>query len=459
MTTHFKLKNSLDSSWISIPLPEVKKLLPLIFKITAESLPHAISQNMSKNELYNTILKKIDEVDWVLFLKEIEHVTFHQNQYVYSWLLSEGISHDYMILDVIEELSKRKLLKEDFFIEFMLHEESLIPFDFRGKFSCLFINLIKKGLINFDQASFDRLSNFLLNFKVFPRRTIEEKLGIPTNGIDHLFPIPTSLEDKLYLLDQAALYKTQEAIFKDILSFLDAIQFTVPKGIQSLIQALKSNSSVKETLSILSTLENGKLISEKVNSLIDEDVNCSLRTWNDYLVCWDQQVVNFKGYTYTISELLRICLIAGELSYPDLLVSTNVLKFYRSTLKISGRATIGLKAGIYYGEHGISDNPTFFYMGMDSIIGKGCIIDPIGGIVMLSKSYLGGGFIPILIHTHKHILTEGNTGTDERKKILPCIFVAKQGARFPMNNSILFEAADYINKQSPYNGIAIYGIT
>lgn len=457
MTIH-SMKNMFSNPDMPVSILEIENHLSFIFRITIDGLPHIFNKNVSKEDLYNLLLEKFNELDPNIFLREIKCVTLHQKEYGFSWLLTEGINHDYLILDIIEEFAYKKFLKSDFFIEAILCEDSLIPFDFRGKLLSLFVSVIKKGIINFNRSSFEKLQKFIINFKIFSRRSIKEKLEIPTDGIDHLFPIPNTLEDKLVLLSQASIYKTKETIFNDIWLLFEEIKFMMPEDIRVLMDTLKNDNFVKEIFSVLSTLSNGQLISDKVKPLIDLDVNTSFRTWKDYVVCWDQQVVNFKGYTYTISELFRICLITSELSTPDLLIRTEVLRLYRSLLKISGRATIGLKAAIYYGEHGVIENPTFFYMGRDSIIGKGCIIDPVGGIIMLSKSYLGGGFIPILVHTHKHLLIGKNKGADERKKILPCILVARQGARFPMTHSILFEAADYINKKTPYKDIDSFEI-
>lgn len=437
---------------------EANDFLPFLFKIARENLVHVLTEDPGTENLFKMLLEKTKEVGYDVFLREFKCVLFHKNQYQYSWLFSQGIEHDYLILDVLQEFCSRGLLDDDLFVECILHEEPLIPFDFKGKLTALFVKMIKKEKVNFKQTSFLKLETFLINFTALPRRTIEEKLNIVTDGIDHLFPIPQNLEDKLFLLNQAALYKENESRFKDVIYLLDKIQPFVSKDIQLGIHELKASTLIKDALFTLSTLTKGSWISERVKSLIEVDVDCSFRTWIDYVVCWDQEVANFNGYTYTTSELFKICLTTSELSSPDLLIRTQILKFYRGMLKISGRASIGLKAAIYYGEHGIIENPTFFYMGRDCIIGKGCIIDPVGGLVMLSKSYIGGGFIPILIHTHKHILAEGNVGTDERNNIVPCVLVAKKGARFPMNHSLLFEAADYINRETPYPGIEVFKV-
>ena len=87
-------------------------------------------------------------------------------------------------------------------------------------------------------------------------------------------------------------------------------------------------------------------------------------------------------------------------------------------------------------------------------MGKSFYVETCGGAVLLSNSYLGGGFIPILIHTHTHIPQKEMSGISERKNILRCIFLAERGARFPMDKSLLFEAANFIGKKTPFTGIS-----
>jgi hypothetical protein len=92
-------------------------------------------------------------------------------------------------------------------------------------------------------------------------------------------------------------------------------------------------------------------------------------------------------------------------------------------------------------------------MGRDAVIGKGCTIDGVGGAILQQGSFLGGGFMPILIHTHKHIRNAGEPGVAERKRVQPAVFVAMAGARLPMTAIGIFETADFTRSETPYEGI------
>ena len=233
---------------------------------------------------------------------------------------------------------------------------------------------------------------------------------------------------------------------------------------------LDINIFIQNTKNII---ENGKRVfqvieelkenSYRCDSVVDDiykDTKSNLISADDYIVLWDQEITFCKNssYQHTIAEVLRIVLLTNEFQVPDRKIRSEVLAFYRAVLKISGRSIIGLSAGVLYVEHGTTSRPSLFYLGRDSILGKGCIIDGVGGSVILSESFIGGGFMPILIHTHKHIKIEKESAINERKNILSCLFFSSHGSRLPMSAVGLFESADYINKSSPYEGISIFSL-
>ncbi|MER7015514.1 hypothetical protein ABT324_29115 [Saccharopolyspora sp. NPDC000359] len=187
--------------------------------------------------------------------------------------------------------------------------------------------------------------------------------------------------------------------------------------------------------------------------LIAEDVGTDLVAPSDYLVPWDQEFPNTAGGDLTLAELMRIALLCPEFKLPDAEVRPVLVDFYRAVLRISGRSIIGLAAGVFHVEHGTMSDPSYYYQGRDSILGKGLVIDCVGGAILQQGSFLGGGFMPILIHTHKHIRKSGEVGAAERKRVLPCLFAAEAGARFPMDAVGLFEAVDYLEQETPYPGI------
>ncbi|WP_346133793.1 hypothetical protein [Lentzea roselyniae] len=181
--------------------------------------------------------------------------------------------------------------------------------------------------------------------------------------------------------------------------------------------------------------------------LIAEDVRTSMASPSDYLVPWDQEFPGVNGTNLTLAELMRIVLMCPEFKLPDTTVRPILVDFYRSVLRTGGRSIVGLAAGVFHVEHGTLSAPSYYYQGRDAILGKGIVIDCVGGAILQEGSFLGGGFMPILIHTHKHIRGSGEAAASERKRIHPCTFVAEAGARFPMHAVGLFETVDYLGKE------------
>ncbi|PIH11583.1 hypothetical protein CTJ10_12555, partial [Staphylococcus epidermidis] len=125
---------------------------------------------------------------------------------------------------------------------------------------------------------------------------------------------------------------------------------------------------------------------------------------------------------------------------------------------IPGRAVVGIGSGFLYVEHGSEAEPSYVHIGQDAIVGKGVTLDTVGGIVLGRESFIGGGFLPLLIHTHKHITSPGASAATERLLISRTGFVADKGARYPMGVVGMFECTDYVNRETPFKGIRVVPI-
>ena len=445
----------------NLSVEEVSKLLPIIFQTNVDII-EALMENKEKPEIYlfNLLLNlaKKNELLEKIIIDNLKNVLMNKDGYEFSWLMSEGIESNYLSIDLCKQLlvgsnvgNIKKIL-----LSSILEKETAIPFDFRGNIIELFVELVKNGMFEFDENDYIRCKEFLFLFNPMGKRTLSEKIKIQTDGVDHLFPLPFKIEEKLEIVRKASFYKVNEAIFNDILLILNEIKTICKTPLQDNIIRTLDDTGLKRKKEMLESLYEGQRISDEAFKEIKKDVNCKYRFGRDYVHCWDQFLVKSNNfhYNYTIAELLRLVFLTAEFGLPGLPIRKELLKFYRSVLKISGRASIGLKGGIIYVEHGVNVNPTIFYMGRGSIMGKSFYVETCGGAVLLSNSYLGGGFIPILIHTHTHIPQKEMSGTSERKNLLRCIFLAERGARFPMDKSLLFEAANFIGKKTPFTGIS-----
>jgi hypothetical protein len=445
---------------------DAKQLIPIIFQTNIDII-EALLEDKEKAEifLYNLLLNlaKKNELIKRIIIDNLQNVLINKDGYEFSWLMLEGVESNYLVIDLCKQLledSSNVGNIKDILLSTILEKEPAIPFDFRGNIIELFMELLKNGKFKFNLKDFKRFREFLLQFNPMGKRTLSNKIEIQTDGVDHLFPIPFKIEQKIEIVRKASFYKVNETIFNDIILILNDIKTICEASLQDEINKTLNDTELKIKREVLESIYDDQKISNDAFKKIEEDVNCKYRFGRDYVHCWDQFLVksdNFH-YNYTIAELLRLCFLTAEFGLPGLPIRKELLKFYRSVLKISGRASIGLKGGVFYVEHGVNANPTIFYMGRGSVMGKSFYIETCGGAVLLSNSYLGGGFIPILIHTHKHIPQKEMSGTSERKNNLRCIFVAEKGARFPMDKSLLFEAANFIGKKTPFTGISVLAL-
>lgn len=331
-----------------------------------------------------------------------------------SWIHGPGEKSAYLSLELaaasLDDDRYRALLAD-----VVLSTSTSIPYDYRAMAA---EKLAQLGAGEFAGA----LKEVVDSFEPLPTRSLEAKISVPTDGIDHLFDIPDTVTGRLNILISASRAKTLESRYLLAGRILgNGVQTAEPVG--------------------------------EAERLIIEDVGTSMVSPSDYLVPWDQEFPGENGTNLTLAELMRIVLMCGEFKLPDVTVRPILVDFYRSVLRTGGRSIIGLAAGVFHVEHGTLATPSYYYQGRDAILGKGCVIDCVGGAVLQEGSFLGGGYMPILIHTHKHIRKSNQSAASERKQIVPCIFAAEAGARYPMDAIGLFETVDYLGKETPYKGI------
>ncbi len=331
-----------------------------------------------------------------------------------SWVHGPGDDSPYLSL----ELAAASLDDDRYraqLADIVLSTSTSIPFDYRALAA---ERLAQLGAGEFTGA----LKEVVDSYEPLPVRGLQAKIAVPTDGIDHLFDIPDTVTGRLNILIAASRAKTLESRYLLAGRILgNGVAETAPAG--------------------------------EPERLILEDVGTTMVSPLDYLVPWDQEFPGENGSNLTLAELMRITLMCGEFQLPDTTVRPILVDFYRSVLRTGGRSIIGLAAGVFHVEHGTLATPSYYYQGRDAILGKGCVIDCVGGAVLQAGSFLGGGYMPILIHTHKHIRKSNQAAASERKQILPCIFAAEAGARYPMDAIGLFETVDYLGRDTPYEGI------
>lgn len=344
-----------------------------------------------------------------------------------SWIHQQGRRSAYLSLELAEDAldpaDHRWLLTT-----IVLSTSTSLPYDYRA----LAAETLRSAGFEAHRALLEEAAGD----PVSPRmRDLRTKTRIRTDGIDHLFDVPDRVEQRLALLARAAELKTRES--------------------RSLLASRVLSGGPRAGGARPDTAPSSHL-SAPAEQLIAEDADCTMIDPRDYLVPWDQEVQpgDAQDTALTLAELLRITLLCPEFKLPDATVRPLLIAFYRSVLRTSGRSIIGLGAGVFHVEHGTAAFPSYFYLGRDAVLGKGCVVDCVGGAVIQRGGFLGGGFMPILIHTHKHIRRQGEPGVAERKQVLPCVFAAETGARLPMSAIGLFETADHLDTGvTPFAGI------
>ncbi|WP_175772847.1 hypothetical protein [Paraburkholderia phenazinium] len=360
----------------------------------------------------------------------------HESEYLGSWLYSKSAGHHYLIFDFLEhEENQAKYGARHLYFDILTSHNPLIPYDYRAIAANLWLSAART------QAPSDAELHQLAaaaNCDLAPRRrSWLDKISVVTDGIDHLFVAHYELPDLLKLMSDVA---GEEAAWHS----------------NAMLTRVAARFGVAAERPHPYASADDAFYNDDVGTLIAEDVGAQLIEPLDYMAFWDRVYEVDAGAT-TLAELLRIILLRPEFSLPDQQIRPALLAFLRAALKLSGRAIIGLGAGAFHVEHGSRANPSLFYMARGAILGKGCKIDTVGGTVLLQESFLGGGFVPLLIHTHKH-LNNKSAGADERKSILPCIFVARRRARLPMHVAGMIETADFLSEPCPHAGIEAYPV-
>ncbi|QXJ21416.1 hypothetical protein AGRA3207_002267 [Actinomadura graeca] len=337
-----------------------------------------------------------------------------EGPYAASWVHGPGEKSPYLSLELaassLDEGRYRATLAD-----IVLSTSAGIPYDYRALAA---EELLLLGPGDFTAA----LQKAVDSFEPLGYRSLETKVAVPTDGTDDLFEIPETVTGRIAVLTAASRAKTLES------------RYLLARRV--LGRAPRAQAPATEA-----------------ERLISEDAGTEMVSPSDYLVPWDQEFPRGNGAALTLAELLRIVLLCPEFKLPDARVRPILVDFHRSVLRTGGRSIIGLSAGVFHVEHGTLTTPSYYYQGRDSVLGKGLVIDCVGGAILRSGSVLGGGFMPILIHTHKHIRESGEAGASERERILPCVFAAEAGARFPMDAIGLFETVDYLEKDTPFEGI------
>ncbi|CAM4105603.1 hypothetical protein NONI108955_09315 [Nocardia ninae] len=378
-----------------------------LLRVAPDMLPEVTDVESARTRIATEI--KSEESAYDLFAQACRF----EHPYTVSWVHRPGERSAYLSLELaaesLDDDRHRALLAG-----VVLSTSMSIPYDYRAHAAQ---ELVRLGLGEFAGA----FQEVVDSYEPLPARSLEAKINVPTDGIDHLFTIPDSAEARIDLLITASKAKTLESRY------------------------LLAGRVLGHTQVPAATTD--------AERLIVEDAGTTMIAPSDYLVPWDQEFPGPDGAGITLAELMRIVLLCPEFKLPDAKVRPILVDFYKSVLRISGRSIIGLSAGVFHVEHGTLATPSYYYQGRDSILGKGLVIDCVGGAILQNGSFLGGGFMPILIHTHKHIRKSGGSGASERKTIQPCIFAAEAGARFPMDAVGLFETVDYLGKEAPFKGI------
>lgn len=352
-----------------------------------------------------------------------------------SWVHREA-SAGYWCLETLRQqgavFSRSNLWKE--LLELALDPQNLLmPYDYRALLLECIADMCEASLLR--EWLRARLASQVLAPKL--RTQLDFALG-QGDGIDHLFPIPGDSNSMNALVLSAAMLFGERNV-----ATLEA----------------RFRSALGESSNRVEWMAPDSLVNAEVLALVDQDTGAKFIRATDYLMPWSMELAIDRSYSYTLAEVLRIVAMGGMSSTPDTATRSLCVAFYRNALKVSGRSTVGLSAKIFHVEHGSRAEASLFYMGRDVILGKGLMIDVVGGFAALTGSFLGGGYMPIIIHTHKHLRSAAGKASGERKEILPACFVARSNARLPMSYVGLWESADYLNSSSPFAGIESYPLT
>ena len=336
-----------------------------------------------------------------------------------SAFLAPGSQSDYLALDVLglvtEPDARRRCLEG-----VVLSDSPLLPFDLRAS-----------ALAMHDAAGGSRTD---LQLAWAARRRPEDEtpprvdvVHRDSDGIDHTFDVPLDVD-----------------AFADLL--MDAARLYQQQRVAALLDRERPHPSTPAA--------------HPLAVEIARDLEGSPLTPGDFLVPWDQPVATGPdGAALTIAEVAKALLLHPAARLPLRTLRVATVAFYRSVFGIGGRSVVGLGSGFLYVEHGSRAEPSYVYVGQGAIVGKGVTIDTVGGVSLGRESFIGGGFMPLLVHTHKHLRAPGGTAATERLAISTTAFVAEAGARLPLGVLGLIECADHVDDPLPYPGIRVVPTT
>lgn len=343
-----------------------------------------------------------------------------EDKYFNSWIFDKTGKTRYFFKIFEEYISYFSTQEQkNYFLKalnnFFIFQKAL-PYDFAAEY-LIFLK---------EKVSLSEIQSFYLQFletgkthEPLKRQNYEKSISFETDGIDHLFKC-----------DFHHITITER--IKKVSAHFEFINKKI------LLRRLLGLKEVQEIPSFETSFSDQSL------KIISDDLKSQLIQPKDYIVPWSL-VVPFGDQDLTLAQISRILCFSPWSKLPDQNLRREVIRYYRSVLKISSHSIIGLGSGVFSVEHGFRLNDTLFYLGYGAILGKGCIIDAVGGAVICSESFLGGGFVPLLIHTHKHT---GEKGSSERKNIKGVNIVFPPHSRLAMGSESFIEAANYLDKEN-----------
>lgn len=264
-----------------------------------------------------------------------------------------------------------------------------------------------------------KMSDRLAAIAALPARRYKNLALSPSNDIDHNFHIPAERVDRDRLLEAAAV---------------TAMRRARARLARRAMGEVESDPAAGDTLAPVRIY-----VPRNATTRFADTVSAHGMDWRDFLIDWNEVLVETQYEDYTVAEILRLLLLDSEYHLPGYAQRALADAVHVNLLKTFCGATIGLKAGVLFVEHGFRPEGSFFLLSENAILGKSCVVDATGVVLIEAKAFLGGGFSPILIHTHKHTRA---SGADERKCVAPTGFLARNGARLPMDFVGLLEVMD-----------------
>ncbi|MBN8808410.1 MAG: hypothetical protein J0I47_09275 [Sphingomonas sp.] len=241
------------------------------------------------------------------------------------------------------------------------------------------------------------------------RRRYKDLSASPSNDIDHDFEIPDRRDERSALLLESA----RTAMVRD--------RATVCRR---LLDLGEDHPPITE-----SCAPKHAYVPRNADELFASFTAPGLR-WPDFVIEWNEILTETPLEQYTTAEVLRLLLLDPEYHLPGRRQRAVADAVHLNLLRTFPGATIGLRAGVLFVEHGFTPEASFFILGEGAIVGKACVLDGTGVVVVEDGAFLGGGLSPMLIHTHRHV---AGGGSRERKMVKAAGFRAARASRLPMD--------------------------